>query len=235
MDFYGLKMNQITRNHFLLLLALIFATTVCVAMVAARWVYSDSRHYFFLLWNLALAWLPFLFAWGVFITAATPSSPLKTVWQVSLGLLWLLFFPNAPYLVTDLMHLQPLSNVPIWYDAILLFAFALTGLLLGFLSLYFMQIMVMQQFGRITSWGFVLVTVGLSSFGVYIGRFLRFNSWDVFTNPLHLLYNLAIHLDQPYLFIRSMTVSLLFSLLLLGAYAVLLSLPLVATLPQTRD
>ncbi len=229
-------MNQITRNHFLLFLALTFASTVCVAMVAARWVYSDTRYYFFLLWNLQMAWLPFLFAWGAFVTAATPPATwLKTVWQVGLGLLWLLFFPNAPYLVTDLMHLQPLGNVPIWYDAILLFAFALTGLLLGFLSLYFMQTMVLQRFGRTASWGFVLVTVGLSSFGVYIGRFLRFNSWDVFTNPLHLIYNLVTHLDQPYLLIRSMTVSLLLSLLLLGTYAVLLSLPLVATLPQTRD
>lgn len=228
--------NKITRHHLLVFLALVFASMVCGAMVVARIIYSDSPHFIFLNWNLFLAWLPFLFAWGAYLTAepvsntqySVPSgqwSVVRGLWQLGLGGLWLLFFPNAPYIVTDFMHLRQLGNVPIWYDAILLFAFAFTALLLGFLSLYFMHALVARRFGWLAGWVFVLAVLGVSGFGVYIGRFLRFNSWDVFTDPALLFNDIAAQFARPYLQLRTFVMSALLSIIMLFGYTILFFLP----------
>jgi uncharacterized membrane protein len=99
------------------------------------------------------------------------------------ALTWLIFFPNAPYILTDLQHLSnPASEVLVWYDVILMIWFVFTGLFLGMVSLFLMQEIVRREFGRWFGWGFVLVVAGLTSMGVYMGRFLRWNSWDVLGN-----------------------------------------------------
>jgi uncharacterized membrane protein len=99
------------------------------------------------------------------------------------ALLWLIFFPNAPYLLTDLQHLSNAGGeIPVWYDVILLVWFVFTGLFLGMVSLFLMQEIVRREFGRWFGWGFVLAVAGLSSIGVYMGRFLRWNSWDILGN-----------------------------------------------------
>jgi len=96
---------------------------------------------------------------------------------------WLIFFPNAPYILTDFQHLVKLRDVPVWYDVILLLWFAFTGLLLGMVSLFLMQEVIRREFGRWVGWGFVAVVSVLTSAGVYVGRFLRWNSWDIFRDP----------------------------------------------------
>jgi uncharacterized membrane protein len=98
--------------------------------------------------------------------------------------LWLIFFPNAPYILTDFQHLahQP-GELPVWYDVMMLIWFAFTGLLLGMVSLFLMQEIVRREFGRWAGWAFVAAVTGLSSAGVYMGRFLRWNSWDILRDP----------------------------------------------------
>ncbi len=94
--------------------------------------------------------------------------------------LWLIFFPNAPYILTDFQHLSaPGEGFPVWYDVLLLMWAAFTGLFLGMISLFMMQEIVRREFGRWAGWGFVLLVTGLTAIGVYMGRFLRWNSWDV--------------------------------------------------------
>ncbi len=92
--------------------------------------------------------------------------------------LWLVFFPNAPYIITDLLHLSAQDGVPVWYDLILLSAFAWTGAMLGMISLGLMHVLVARVAGGAWSWIFVLGVLMLSGFGVYLGRFPRWNSWD---------------------------------------------------------
>jgi uncharacterized membrane protein len=184
-----------------------------------RFVYTGHITFIFLLWNLFLAWLPVLFAllarrqrtnyWG------------RWIW----GGLWLLFFPNAPYLLTDLLHLGQIGTVPIWYDLIMLLTFALAGLFLGFASLFWLHDLVTKTWNWLAGWLFVLVVLGLSSFGVYIGRFLRWNSWDLLLNPANLLRDLADHLLVRSQFLETAVVTLLLTAVFIGSYFIIFALP----------
>ncbi len=156
----------------------------------ARFIPSRQIAYFNLVWNLFLAWLPLGFA---FFAARLRASRLCFL---ALGFLWLLFLPNSPYLVTDLVHLKPRAPVPFWFDILLVQSFVLTGLLLGFLSLYLMHRLVSRSYGWRIGWVFTLGMIGLTGFGIYLGRFERWNSWDLFTSPFALssdIFNLLIH------------------------------------------
>ena len=157
------------------------ASVVCVALVRFRASLTGSMHYAFLIWNLFLAWIPFVIAYITYVVT------FQRRWLYLLvpvsAFLWLIFFPNAPYILTDLQHLSYAGgDVPVWYDVILLIWFAFTGLFLGMVSLFLMQEIVRREFGRWVGWGFVLVVAGLTSIGVYMGRFLRWNSWDILGN-----------------------------------------------------
>jgi uncharacterized membrane protein len=159
------------------------ASTACVALIAARIVRTGEPDLAFLVWNLALAWIPLMLAvvvWGGY-RHGTPASLLLVP-----GVLWLLFLPNAPYILTDFIHLQGASGVPVWYDAATIGASATTGMLLGFASLYLMQAVAASAVGERLVWWFVLVVLGLSSIGIYLGRFQRLNSWDAVRRPGHI-------------------------------------------------
>ena len=150
-------LKQFIANHKLrVVIALSLASGLSLSMLLVRIIYTQHLTYIFLAWNLFLAWLPFAFA----LLAYELREHTWLSWPLS-GL-WLLFLPNAPYLITDLMHLHYSSIVPVWYDAIMMFSFALTGLLLGFLSLYVMQSLVVRRFGWRLGW---LVHVGSERLG----------------------------------------------------------------------
>lgn len=145
-------------------------------------MYTGSNRYLSLIWNLFLAWIPFILAYMAFILS----------WRRLLvylvipvfAFLWLIFFPNAPYILTDLQHLSQLPALaPIWYDVIMLVWFSWTGMLLGIVSLNMMQEIVRREFSRLLGWLFFLIVSGLSGVGVYFGRFIRLNSWDIFSAP----------------------------------------------------
>lgn len=164
--------------------ALSFASAVSIAIILARVLFTGNIRYAFLIWNLFLAWLPLVFA----ILARAKYQETKTgerlAWSfVGLSATWLLFFPNAAYICTDLVHLTNRFFGPFWVDLTMILSCAFTGLVLGFVSLYLMQSVIAHRYGRVTGWVFVASTTGLSSFGIYLGRFLRFNSWDVLAQP----------------------------------------------------
>ena len=217
--------SNLTRRLILIFLALLFASVVATTMVMVRIVYTGYFSYFFLMWNLFLAWLPFLLA---LIVVAYRRSQLMLG---AFGLLWLLFFPNTIYLVTDLIHLQNRANIPAWYDAIMLFAFALTGLMLGLLSLYFVHAVVQSHFGVMMGWLFVGITAVLGGIGVYIGRFMRWNSWDIFTNPVTLLNDLAYNLLNPDLFLKATVTTGMLTAVFIVAYVILFLLPRISLEP----
>lgn len=159
------------------------ASVVSVAIWRVRAEYSGSFTYNFLIWNLFLAWIPFLISY--FTYTATLSRRWVYVIVPVAAFFWLVFFPNAPYMLTDFQHLASdrWRTAPVWYDVLLLVWFSFTGLLLGMVSLFLMQEIIRREYGRWIGWGFVTIVAALSSVGVYVGRFLRWNSWDVFRNP----------------------------------------------------
>ena len=155
---------------------------VCIGLVFARVAYSESGRHLGLIWNLFLAWIPFMLAYF----AHSVSWRRATLYLILplIAFLWLIFFPNAPYMLTDLQDLaRRASGAPLWYDVIIVVWCTWTGMLLGVISLYLMQDIIVRNFGRAAGWVFVFVISGLSSFGVYIGRFVRLNSWDILQNP----------------------------------------------------
>ena len=145
------------------------ASLFSVALVMARVAYSDTERYTTLIWNLFLAWIPFLISYLAYALSWKRSLLYFVI--PFLAFLWLIFFPNAPYILTDLQHLSKESpEAPLWYDVILLIWFSWTGLLLGVFSLYLMQEIVRRNFGRWIGWLFVFSVSLMSSVGIYLGR-----------------------------------------------------------------
>ncbi len=203
--------------------SLLFASALCVALVAARAIYTHRLAYQGLLWNLFLAWLPVLSSLVAYNLYRRWLS-LSTALVVSAGFIWLLFFPNAPYLMTDLMHLRVAPDVPFWYDLILFSAFAWTGLFLGVVSLTMMQALVRRSLGPVSSWVFVLAALAAGSLGIYLGRFLRWNSWDVFLNPSRILADVLDRLRNPFDHLQTFGFTMLFFLLLMATYWIVVAL-----------
>lgn len=201
-------MNELRTVARLAVGCLGFAT-----LLMARIIYTGTPVYAFLLWNLLLALLPLLFA-GLAVRARS------RVLTAAFSLLWLLFLPNAPYLMTDLIHLRygNSEGALALLDAVLLFSGALCGLALGLQSLRWMQARVAQRWGHAISQGFALAALSLSGFGIYLGRSLRWNSWDVLTQPRALLYDLTAHVVNPLAHWQAWVLSALFASVLVYAY-----------------
>jgi uncharacterized membrane protein len=183
--------NFFIRNRYTIAVftLLNLACAVCIGLVAARVVYSDSSRRIDLIWNLFLAWIPFILA---YIAHAVSW---RRIWLYLVipfvAFLWLIFFPNAPYMLTDLQDLaRASSDAPLWYDVIIVVWCSWTAMLLGVVSLYLMQDIVQRTFGRFIGWAFVFIISALSSFGIYIGRFVRLNSWDILQNPTETAMNI---------------------------------------------
>ncbi len=194
------------------------ASVICVILVVARITYSDTNRYISLIWNLFLAWIPFVLAYLAYIFSWRRSLMYFAI--PTFTLLWLIFFPNAPYILTDLQHLSQGSNrVPLWYDVILLIWFSWTGMLLGIVSLNLMQEIIKRQIGRWVGWAFVFIVSVLSGVGLYVGRFIRLNSWDVLQNPGGTALNITDWLSDPSL--RSIGFIALYTLFFIFVYLTL--------------
>jgi uncharacterized membrane protein len=184
------------KFRFIVFMLLCAATLFSLTLFRARTMLSGSLDYIFLIWNIFLAWIPLGLS-----HAATVFSWRRKYILVSLpfaAILWLLFLPNAPYILTDLQHLGiPKPGIPVWFDVLMLIWFAWTGLLLGMVSLFFMQDIVRREFGRISGWLFVIIVGILSGLGIYIGRFLRWNSWDMLINPFARLGDFLYYFTHP--------------------------------------
>jgi uncharacterized membrane protein len=219
-----------TREMAAPMMALTFASTASVAMVVGRMVSTHNLHYGILIWNLFLAWLPLIFA--LFACHHYQNSEKPTLAIAALAGAWLLFFPNAPYIFTDLIHLTAPFHAHYWVDLTLILMCALTGLVIGFLSLYLMQSIVVRMFGRVAGWVFIAVATGLGGFGIYLGRFLRFNSWDVFVRPAQVYQRLGVWSANPAFHPSSISFPILFALFLFTAYLMLYALTRLSPAPQ---
>jgi uncharacterized membrane protein len=214
------------------LATLVFATAVCIAMLAARLVYTGSTAHLHMVWNLFLAWLPMLAALTIYNLKKRDRRP---AWLLIAppAFLWLLFFPNAPYMVTDLLHLRPFSDAPMWYDMLMLSAFAWTGIFLGLVSLYLMHTLVHRSAGATAGWLFAFGVLALTGFGVYLGRFPRWNSWDLFFNADSLLADIWARLRDPLAHPRTLVFSSLFSLCVTAMYLMLSAM--IHLRPETHE
>jgi uncharacterized membrane protein len=204
------------RRRLGLLLVLGAFIGLSVALLAGRIWLTQRITYVFLLWNLWLAVVPF----GMSLTLGLAAGPVRRGVLLPAAAVWLVFFPNTFYLVTDFIHLNTWPNVPGWYDLTLLLCFAWTGLLLGFGSLQEMQRLFTRAFGWRGGWVFVVAALLLGSLGVYVGRYLRYNSWSAVAQPQALAQDLADRLGHPFTHLHTYGVTVLLTLLLLLGYVV---------------
>jgi uncharacterized membrane protein len=182
------------RRFELVVLSLLAASLVSIGTLAVRIDKTHSLHYTFLVWNLFLAWVPLIAASFAYAQARRRIGPAVGVLLV----VWLLFFPNAPYMLTDFVHLAEKSaRSPVWYDALMLSAFAWTALMLGFVSLYLVHGIIGRRTSAAVSWIVVVCVLGLASIGIYLGRFAHFNSWDAVTKPRLVLAYIRQETDSP--------------------------------------
>ena len=201
--------------------ALAFGSALTLGLLTARIARYDRLSLVFLVWNLALAWVPYLASlWAAAIQRGRPRA---WWWLLPAGAIWLLFFPNALYLVTDLVHLRERPPVPLWYDIGLLTTFVLNGCWLAVVSLHHMQELVRRIAGTLLSWLFVLAASGLSGLGVYMGRVLRWNSWDVLIEPRAVLADAIGPLLNPRGHVPPLALSAVFTAVLLICYAMYLA------------
>jgi uncharacterized membrane protein len=196
-----------TPKQYRLFLLLCLSTLLNCAMVGYRLIFvgfdpsgftsvqaianGRSSTFMFLIWNLFLAWIPYL------IAILLEKLPAKKILAIPALLAWLVFFPNAPYLVTDLLHVHYRHGVPLWYDVMMLFSFAWTGLMLGFLSLMEVQRFLEKRLDKMAVRGLVWAAILLCGFGVYLGRYQRWNTWDLVTNPYQLFWETAAVVLHP--------------------------------------
>ncbi len=206
-------------HHFVARQALypmLLSTGLAYGLFLGRVYLSHAETYRFLLWNLFLAWIPYASSLGT--TWLHQIRPRQWWLLVLPSAIWLLFFPNAPYIITDFLHLQTRWEVPMWYDTVMIATFSWTGLFLGIFSLRAMQSLVRAFLGSILSWLFVFGVLVVSSLGIYIGRFLRWNSWDLLLHPQSVWDDVGFRLANPLVYRQTFGVTLLFAAFLVVCY-----------------
>ncbi|NMO13846.1 DUF1361 domain-containing protein [Pyxidicoccus fallax] len=196
----------------------LLSTAAAVGLLALRLDWSERASYAFLTWNLFLAGVPYALSLCARLLMARGLGHGWLLTPLALG--WLALFPNAPYLLTDFIHLRQRPVVPLWFDAALLALFAATGWLMGLLSLEVWKEWLERRWGRARAWAFVAVTSVLCGYGIYLGRVERWNSWDVLSEPGRLLSAMAAHLREPDAFPHLTRLTVVFAALVLLSYAV---------------
>jgi len=156
-----------------------------LGMLALRVLYTGTLGHSWLVWNLFLAWIPLALALLLYERSRAGASARVLA---PIAVLWLVFFPNAPYLVTDLKHIGNGGSVPVLYDVLLLSGGAWAGLLLGLTSLFLVHAVSRRLVGVVNAWALVVGVLALSSFGIYLGRVQRWNSWDVVAHPAPIVH-----------------------------------------------
>ena len=191
------------------------SSSLAMLLLGARIVSTRQPEYLFLVWNLFLAWVPYGCALGV---RWMHGRGVRNVALVLPFMLWLGFLPNAPYLVTDFIHLRYRGDAPIWFDAVMLASFAWAGVGLGAASLRSVSQVVRARRGPLAAAAFVPLAALATGFGIYLGRFVRLNTWDVATRPGTVLVQVLSPLAHPLGHPRAWTVTVTFALFFAVAY-----------------
>jgi uncharacterized membrane protein len=206
-------LNSIFRNFA------ISCSLVLLMLIFRSW-YTHSFFYGFLLWNLALAFIPFAISHYMVCSTHKNANNQSLKWKIKWWIcftIWLLFFPNAPYIITDLIHLTKRNDIPKWYDAAMLFTTASTGLWIGCISLQMEQLW-RKMLPSIHVSFFVVTVFLLCGFGIYLGRITRLNSWEVITNPFYVLEAISTRILMPWKHLRTWWITVLFAAVLFVAY-----------------
>ncbi len=198
---------------------IILSNFVSVVLFGLRFIGTDKTQYWFMIWNLVLAWVP------VFLALVLVKTLKKYSWKeplpMLLTLLWVGFLPNSFYLMTDLIHLKSTGDIGILFDVVFFLSFIWNGLLAGLISLILVHRQLIKRRGTNFA-GFVVgILIFLNSFALYLGRSLRWNTWDLLVSPTGLLFDISERILNPLLYPQSIITTLTFFVLIGSIYAVI--------------
>lgn len=200
------------------ILSLAGLSVVSCGFYAVGMLQNHSGEFGYMVWNLLLAWVPLGL---VLILLKLLRSRLWSSWQPILTtILWLLFLPNSFYMISDFVHIQDVARHDLLYDIVMFTSFIFTAALLGFISLYLVHTELLKRTSLRVSSAFVAVIVFLCSFAIYLGRDLRWNSWDVLFNPAGILFDVSDRIIHPLGHAGMMTTILSFFVLISTLYIV---------------
>lgn len=206
------NIKQLVLHRFNVLSLLGVSILFSIILLMIRMKLTHSFFYLFLVWNLFLAVIPFT------ITTYLSSLPKLNKFMLIVWFsVWLLFLPNAPYIVTDLLHLKISNTSFLWLDILVVLSFAFNGLVLFFISLRDMKSILDAFIGKIKTNYVITFILFLTAFGVYLGRFLRYNSWEIISNPKYLFIDILNIVIKPFANSEAWLFTILFgSFLIIG-------------------
>lgn len=202
------KLKEYDRLNITILLFVL--SLVSFGLSILRVIISHSGEYLSLNWNLFLAFIP----WAISTTIIINKLQNKKRLLIILILSWVVFFPNSPYILTDLFHLIHRRGAPLWFDLVLILSFAWTGLLFGIASLMDIEQVLQNYMSKSKTMIATIIFLFVSGYGIYIGRYLRWNSWDIITNPFALSHDILVNLIHPEYHLRAWGTTLFVGLLL---------------------
>lgn len=201
-----------------LLTAIIISNLLSVGLLGVRILFSDSLRYVFMLWNILLAAIPAMLALWL-VERIRKYGWLKPK-QLILTAVWISFLPNSFYLLTDFIHLRPTYEAELLYDITLFASFLVNGLILGYLGLVLVHRELVKRLHPRAVWAIVSAIILASSFAIYLGRFTRWNTWDLLLQPAGLLFDVSDRFVNPSAHPQTFSTTLLIFIFLFVTYLV---------------
>lgn len=189
------RRHQGTSRFTGLFWALVLSNFLSIALYVVRTIDAGNNRHAYFLWNLTLAWLPVLFAW--MLGRRLKSGTWLSAGNIVLTLLWLGFLPNSFYLASDLIHLGETGEVSLLYDAVMFLSFIFNGFIAGFLSLLLVHGFLLERVRRRDAHFIISLVLLLCGFAIYLGRYLRWNTWDVLLSPAGILFDVSERVINP--------------------------------------
>lgn len=225
----GIKLLKTSRYRRIIEL-LILSNAVSVLFFILRFIGADNFRYWFMLWNLTLAWVAPLIAWLLIRNLRLHSW--KNWFNVVLTVAWIGFLPNSFYMVSDLIHVQQTGEVSIIFDAVLFTSFIFNGFIAGYIGTYLVHRELLKRFSVRRSYALVLAVFALCSYAIYLGRVLRWNTWDALLQPAALIFDISDTIIRPLDHPQALVITLSFTLLISTFY--LLALEVLRALRSAR-
>jgi uncharacterized membrane protein len=223
-------MRLFVSSRIRLGIALVCSSLVSLGLYWFGVLQNDEVVFTYLLWNLGLAWIPLVL---VLLLERTLRTKLWSSWlPLLLTVLWLSFLPNSFYMITDFIHLNEFARADLLFDVVMFSSFILNGLLLGYLSVYVVHQELVNRLGRRTSALLVSGVLALASFAIYIGRDLRWNTWDVLFNPASVIFDVSDRILNPAAHPQLFSTTLSFFVLLTSIYAIIWQLTRTTKAPK---
>lgn len=214
------NMRDLFRSRFgTILKLLILSSVLSVAFSLVDAAVTRSSGLMYLLWNLILAWLPIFFVGCLLI--ALRHHPWLNWRPVMLTALWVGFLPNSFYLISDLIHLQGVSQSQAVFDSVMFESFVINGLLVGYLSIYLVHKQLLRRVSVRLSTFLIGLTFFVCSFAIYLGRDLRWSSWDLLLNPPGILFDSSEPFVNPHSHLQAFSTTLTFFVFLTAMYFIL--------------